>query len=304
MHSLTVPFADIQEASATRVSAEHRLKQLTAHPQDHGFGLPPTDSRVVAAEKHLAKVTDDLRRLQERSETRLAAWQTASAALAACEDWLRHGVPGNCRIEAAVEIEPKLNKGEGIVDAIERLRRRCRELRADLHRIESAPFPSSHAKQRMREMVAQLAQSGEPSVSRLVELDGPLEFQTRRVQSEVYNAQPGAVAYHEAVHATALVAFLVPEILIKRLDALIDSEADDAAALSHEARQQRQAEVQGDLEAVEYEEAALVFRGQAEGLPIEHRADCAPKCILGVELLVSPRASETHETTLGYSWPR
>ena len=43
----------------------------------------------------------------------------------------------------------KLNKNETVTDAIERYRRRGRELRAD-RRIQSAPYPSSYAKQRMR----------------------------------------------------------------------------------------------------------------------------------------------------------
>jgi hypothetical protein len=82
---------------------------------------------------------------------------------------LRDGKPGNTTLEA-VEVEPpKLNKGETVVDAIERHRRRVRELRADLHRIESAPYPSSYAKQRMRAQIGQLAQRGAPSVSSLVE---------------------------------------------------------------------------------------------------------------------------------------
>jgi hypothetical protein len=44
----------------------------------------------------------------------------------------------------------KLNKNETVTDAIERYRRRRRELRADQRRIQSAPYPSSYAKQRMR----------------------------------------------------------------------------------------------------------------------------------------------------------
>ena len=35
-HALCVPFADIQAASAARIAAENRLRQLTDHPQDHG----------------------------------------------------------------------------------------------------------------------------------------------------------------------------------------------------------------------------------------------------------------------------
>jgi hypothetical protein len=53
--------------------------------------------------------------------------------------------------------QAKLVKGEtSLIDAIENRRRRVRELKADLHRIRSAPFPSSHAKAQMRAQVEQL----------------------------------------------------------------------------------------------------------------------------------------------------
>ena len=83
-HAVIPEFEVIRQASMTRIEAKNSLKRLTSHAQDHGFNLPEDDPRVVAAEKHLAKVTDDLRRLQERSEARSLAWQSASAALAAC----------------------------------------------------------------------------------------------------------------------------------------------------------------------------------------------------------------------------
>jgi hypothetical protein len=265
--------------------------------------LPPDHPLVIEAQKHLDKMTADFERLKQLQEVRTAAWQAASQAKTNCEDWLRHAVPGNCTLEAVEIEEPKLNRGESLIDGIERHRRRVRELKADLHRIASAPFPSSHAKAQMRRQIEQLAERGEPSVSRLVELDGPVEFQTQRVQSAVYNAQQGAVAFHEAVDAAALFAFLAPEILIKRLDALIDAEADDKAALSHEARQKAEAEVIGDLLAVEFQESCFVWQAQSEGLPCEHRADCSPCAILGLRLVTTPRATELPETSPGLSWP-
>jgi hypothetical protein len=174
-HRLIPEFETVREASMAKVEAENALKRLISHPQDGGFRLPEDDRRVIVATKAVENATDDLRRLQERSETRAQTWRAASGALAAVEDWLRHGKPGNCKLEV-VEVEPsKLNKGENIHDAIDRLRRRGRELKADLHRIESAPYPSGYAKQRMREQIAQLAQRGAPSVARLVELDGPVD---------------------------------------------------------------------------------------------------------------------------------
>lgn len=200
----------------------------------------------------------------------------------AVESFLRDGRPGNTSLDA-VEIEPpKLNKGETVLDAVERLRRRGRELKADAHRIQSALFPAAYAKQRMREQIEALAQAGEPVVSDVIERDRQIVWPTQQVQSTVYNAQPGAVAFAELEAAVPILVWLHKEALIKRLDAEIDAEADDKAALSHEARQQREAEVMGDLLAVERDEAELIWQAQAKGLPVEHRSDINPVALLGV----------------------
>jgi hypothetical protein len=58
--------------------------------------------------------------------------------------------------------------------------------------------------------------------------------------------------------AVALVAWLHKDALIAALDREIASGGDDKSALSHEARQQREAETMGDLLAIERDEAALV----------------------------------------------
>jgi hypothetical protein len=49
--------------------------------------------------------------------------------------------------------------------------------------------------------------------------------------------------------------------------------------------------VQGDLLAVERDEAALVWQARQSLLPVEHRADCAPLAILQVQLITVPRAA-------------
>ena len=178
-----------------------------------------------------------------------------------------------------------------------------RELRADLHRIASAPFPSSDCKQRMREQIEALTMQGAPSVSSLIELDGKIEFQTQSLTSTVYNAQPGAVAFAEVSDAVALVAWLHKDALIAALDREIASEADDKAALSHEARQKAEAEVQGDLLAIERDECALVWQARSENLPAEHRADVSVVALLSITLVTAPRVNETPGTTPGLSWP-
>ncbi|MEY9131930.1 hypothetical protein ACVMII_000798 [Bradyrhizobium diazoefficiens] len=301
-HAVCVPHSELQEAVTARISAENRLRELIGHPQEFGHGLPPTDARVVTQQRLVAKLTDDFRRLQERSETKAAAWRMASQALANVEDWLRIGRPHGTMLEAYDGPEPKLAKGEnGLLDAVENRRRRVRELRADMHRIRSAPFPSSYAKAQMRAQVEALAQRGAPSVSRLVELDGPVDFQTQSLTSEVH-AERRALAFTEAADALALVAWLHRDALITALDREIASEADDKAALSHEARQQQEAELMSDLLDIERQEAAFVWQAQSQGLPVEHRADISPLALLGLAIVTAPRADHLPGTSAGHSW--
>jgi hypothetical protein len=126
----------------------------------------------------------------------------------------------------------------------------------------------------------------------------------------IHNAQPGAVGFAELEAAVPLLVWLHKSALITALDREIDAEADDKASLSHEARQQQEAEVMGDLLAVERDESALVWQAQDEKLPVEHRGDCAPAAILQVRLLTAPRtngsqgSSPMHAFDIVMPWQR
>ena len=184
----------------------------------------------------------------------------------------------------------KLIKSDtNLIDLIENRRRRVRELKADLHRIQSAPFPSSHAKASMRAQIEALAMQGAPSVSDLIEHDRKIVWPMQNLRSQVFNTEVPSVAFAEAHDALPLIAWLHRDALIKRHDAEIDTESDDAAALTHEARKQQEAVVMGDLLAVERDEAALVWRAMDERLPVDHRADCAPQAILQCMVVQAPR---------------
>ena len=157
LHMLVPQFEALDQINAERIKCDRELKRLTAAASDNGFNLPPEDHRVITTERRLNKLSDELARLTALRETRTATWRDVISVLSSVEGWLKNGRPHGTTIEA-VELEPpKLAKGEsGLLDQIENRRRRVRELRADLARIEAAPFPSSFAKQRMREQVEQL----------------------------------------------------------------------------------------------------------------------------------------------------
>jgi len=121
------------------------------------------------------------------------------------------------RSRAWLRDPPKLAKGEAsIIDANENRRRRVRELKADLHRLESAPYPSADAKRRLREQIAALAQRG-AQVSLLIEhAEGEIVWATRSLQSQVLNSERAAVAFAETPDTlTTLVWAIKDKIIIK-----------------------------------------------------------------------------------------
>jgi hypothetical protein len=288
LHAVMPEFADRYEANTARGDAERRLQRLLAHRSEGGFALRENDPQVIETRRQLEKLADEARRLEERYEKRSEQWQSAARVVQAVESYLRDGMPSGTSLEDHASEVPKLLKGVTITDAIERYRRRGRELKADLHRVQSAPYPSSYAKAQMRAQIEALAVSGAPNVANLIEHDRKIEWPTQTLQSSVYNTQVPAVAFAEMPDALALFAWTFKDQLIAALDGAIATEADDKAALSHEARQQQEAEVMGDLLAVERDESEMIWRGMAENLPVQHRSDCSILAILGCTLTTAP----------------
>jgi hypothetical protein len=112
---------------------------MLGHQSEGGFHLREDDARVIEQQRLVEKLTDEARRLAELSEVRSAAWQSASHTLTAVENWLRDGIPPGVVLQDIEGEMPKLPKGESPLDAISRLQRRGRELKADLARISAAP---------------------------------------------------------------------------------------------------------------------------------------------------------------------
>jgi hypothetical protein len=140
----------------------------------------------------------------------------------------------------------------------------------------------------MREQIEALAQQGAPAVSNLIEHDREIAWPTQMLRSEVHNTEVRSVAFAEVHCVLPVLAWLHKDALIARLDAEIDAEADDPAALSHTEREKRESEVQQDQLATEFSEAALVWAAMDERLPVEHRADCSPLAILQCRLITAP----------------
>jgi hypothetical protein len=297
-HSLTVPFADRYEMNTTRGDVERRLQRLLAPRSQGGFSLREDDREVVEVRQQLEKLTDETQRLARLDEERSGQWRAASLTLQAVEGWVKNGRPGGTVLQDHEVEPPKLLKNEDLLSALERIRRRGREIKALRHTIQSSCYPSSYCKERARDAVEALAQQGAPNVTNLVEHDRPIEWPNQMLRSDVRGGDHPALAFANIEAATPLLIWLHKDAMIAALDREIDAESDDKSALSHTEREKRLSEVQQDLLEVERQEAAVVWAAMDARLPASHRADCDPLAILQCKLVTAPQTSGSLGTSL------
>jgi hypothetical protein len=271
-----------QHANTARGDAQRRLDQLTAHPHTnfgtgYGFGLPETDARVIQQQQVLAQATAAAQRLDDRYRRAIEKWTPRARTRRDCEAWFNNR-PGGTAVTDYVGPEPQLAK----------------------HRVESAPFPLAHARERLRQIIDQVAQA--PNVSMLIEHEaGNIGWPTRTLTSAVMNAEgQRPIAFAETENMLALMLWGTKDLWLKRLDALLVQEADEPASLSIEARQVQAATIQDDLLAVSRDLAWWTWKGLDAALPVWFPADLNPAAILGAELITVANGSASPGTDLSH----
>jgi hypothetical protein len=291
--AIWLPISDeIRELRVERQRADIRLKQLQLRRGAGGPDLDDDDVQVIDVRKTIARIDADMTRLQSLEQHRGAVMRNTGQVLTHTEDWLRSGRPAGTRLTEApaIAVADIMRKGERAADALERVRMRLRELDADSHRVNSAPYPSADVKKKMREEIENLAMRGVPHVGALVETFGaigwprdPLALPLVAIGDKGVPLVGNAVG--DVPDVLAMFAWLHRPALLKALDGLVDSESDDAAALSVEAREVKLSELAADKLATERVECALVFAMQEQSEAVEHRVDANPCALLNVTLV-------------------
>ena len=304
LRRLCPDFETRHEASKAKIEAENRLRRLTDHRSNGGYFLKTGDPRVVEQEKIVEEKTAELQRLTDLDSTRSETWRIAGNLLSNIESWTKNGIPGG-NVLAEHEIEmPKLAKGESTLhDALENRRRRYRELRGDLARVQACPVPLAYARKRMKEQLATLAAQGVPSVSRLIEsADGRIEFANVTRSAPVLMAQDAAIAHWQDVETLPLIAYLMQDILTAKLDKLLIEESDESNALMPDGAQRQCATIAEDILSTEREESAIVWELLGQRQPVAFRIETDPRAVLSVKLIAAPRFNPSPGSSPGMSW--
>jgi hypothetical protein len=287
--ALLLPLSDeLRETRLEKQRADVRLAQLKLRRGEGGPDLSDDEPQVRDVRLKIDKLDADIVRLSALQEHRSARLSAVGLLVRACDDFLRTR-RGQLVEAPAIDVADVLRKGERLSDGIERLRMRAREIDADAHRIRSAPYPSADVKQRLREQLDGLANRGTPDVSGLIEHNAELGWPMAMVRlplvaiTEKGERITGS-AQGDVLDTLAMFAWLHRPALLKALEALIESEADDQCALSAHDRAVKLAEIARDKLATERQEAALVWAAQQAGDNVEHR-DIDPRPLLNIEFL-------------------
>ncbi|MCE3256567.1 MAG: hypothetical protein K0Q64_650 [Nitrobacter vulgaris] len=303
---LSMPLFDqVAELRIEKQKHEGRLRQLVTLKTSGGCGLrastdkqPPDDIQVLEVERKIASVSEDMRRKQVLAADRNARTGNVGRLVDRIEEWLRGGRLRGCKV-AAVDIDcaSLMKRNESEAHALERLRRRLRELGADRHCCESTPWPSSETKVLVRRQIEALAARGEPDLSALVEAGQPIRWPQSPLRLSLVGLAIGAAGETQLTGAAqdtvddplALLCWLAKDDLLKRVEKLIVESSDDKAALGEQARAEQLAQIASDYLQIEREECQLIWKLQSDGHAVEHRSDVDVRAVLGVELVVDDR---------------
>src|SRR4029077_1073506 len=89
-----------------------------------------------------------------------------------------------------------------------------------------------------REFIARRAEAGAPDLDAAIEHNLPISFATTRLQSQVYNAQPGSVAFAEPDDAVGLICWSFGKELLAKISAGFREIGDDKHALDQRQREE------------------------------------------------------------------
>lgn len=283
-------FGEIQELQIETQKHKARINHLTLERGADGYGLPDDAPQVRDEQSRLDKKLHELSRLRELAKVRGDQFQRLKRLIAACENFLRSGMPTGMVIATRPEFEPKLRKNETLLEAVERERYRLGELDADERRAKAAPIPSSVAKARMREQLSRRAEQSAPSTMRLIELGTEVEFSavTQRLPIISTAADVYSFAQGEVPDAIGLLLWAFQDEIIDKIDVMIDKDSSDECALTDDARAELLAQIANERLQIEYVECAMVRAAQRQGISVEFRETSDVRALLNVELATAP----------------
>ncbi|SDF97050.1 hypothetical protein SAMN05216337_109610 [Bradyrhizobium brasilense] len=254
----------VQAKLATLKDAEQQALTIMTYNQraiddaDRSLATAPQD-RVAVIEREIVR----LRALQpdyqagHRALTDLVAKVARFLAL----------LPANVELEDARPIRAKTKSGETHLQAVQRLRGRIMEVISERGSVERASPTTKEMKAAAKRYVESLALRGTP---RLI------------IEHEKFDMQFGRGTMSDFLPPEAMLAWVDPALLQRRLDEMIDELPKPGRQIDADERKQRLDEIKAELFDLERHECAHIDAARDEGTVISHRPNVDIKALLGL----------------------
>ena len=229
----------------------------------------------------IAKLKRELAQIEARRGKAVELSSATNLLVSNLETWLS-ALKGPA-IAFLGSAEPKVLANESTADAIERRRRRIRELVADRGQVDAAPILSIEAKRAALRQIEELAERGRPNVFDTLQVtDGNVAWPQHTHQLRVMNGTGHETAASTHPDALAVLAWIQKDAMVAAINREIDECADDAHALNAADRASKRKEILDDKLAVEREEELLISQLEASGAQVARRPDADPRAVLGL----------------------
>lgn len=178
-------------------------------------------------------------------------------------------LPAHAVLEDAPRPKVGLRKGDSPLDALNRVRADIRTAQGEVRKLYHAGPRAADVKRAARNFVNGLAEKGRPKITAA---HGAFEI---TFDSGGFTTKPDL---------RAILAWLDPERLLKRLEDEIDAMPAPTLALSVKEKNERLAVAKEKLLHLEREEEALIEAAYDDGERVVRRYDADPVAILGVQI--------------------
>ena len=264
--------ADLQEHDQM-----NRLK--TRHKEDGSDAVieERDNKRLLRVEERVKSIRERIERARERYKLLSAEWGAYSNAVDRATDYLTL-LPLGFEVVPHDGERAKPGKGEGLTDAIARVRQQLDENARDAKAVKAAPIPNEEAKRIAREQVARLAEQGRPDVSHLLRRGGELRWPQQPLHGFDVN---GAIP--QLAKAVPMIAWMFGDALIEAIDREIELESSTGEEpLTEAERKYKLTELADKRLALEHAEEELIARYVDEGGEIARRRGVDPRALLGL----------------------
>jgi hypothetical protein len=268
--------SDLGGLRAQQERAIARSKEATDSKEAAAAASAEYDPAIKELEGELARLEGDRKKREQRrfDSAQLVAQlrQFISDAVNRRQPLAMGGMP----------VRPELQANETPPQGIRRIRAHIDKTRQDLANLRKSTLPASELKIKAREFVHQLSLAGTPSLhvqGAAFRVDWPVG-----AQQQMGTLGPGAAA---------VMAWLMPEVMIDKLDDIIDktlAKGGSNKGVSSIDRPKREYELQADLVDLERLEESVITRFEGDFPELLRRPDADPLSVLEMRFGLASKA--------------